>query len=348
MTTAPPTTRTTQQQTAVAIREEPTLSTFQVIERVIAAGDLAGMKPQERVDFYWRTCESLGLNPLSRPFEFINLNGKLTMYARKDATDQLRRINRVTVTGIRRDKDDELGLVTVYATVRDGDGREDESSGIVNIKGLSGEALANALMKAETKAKRRATLSLVGLGFLDESEIEGADRVDVDPTTGEIAPKAKPASLLDAVKAQQAAMATHTTDIPTSTTQAPPDNATSTVDATTPPDEVEGEVREVEEPSAFDNAPAAASDLLERLRDLAEEHASTAAATPEQIAAVRASAFADWPSALINAGIEAAFGSKAKGRPTAGQVRAIEVAADNLGPEAFREQWSAMVAGAQA
>jgi hypothetical protein len=29
------------------------------------------MSAQERVAFYWRTCESLGLNPLTRPFEFI-------------------------------------------------------------------------------------------------------------------------------------------------------------------------------------------------------------------------------------------------------------------------------------
>jgi hypothetical protein len=68
--------------TAVATRaEEPQLTPFEVIERVITQGDLAKMSAQERVAFYWRTCESLGLNPLTRPFEFINLNGKLTMYA---------------------------------------------------------------------------------------------------------------------------------------------------------------------------------------------------------------------------------------------------------------------------
>jgi hypothetical protein len=44
-------------------------------------------------------------------------------------------------------------------------------------------------MKAETKAKRRVTLSLVGLGLLDESElatIPNARIVDVDATTGKI------------------------------------------------------------------------------------------------------------------------------------------------------------------
>ena len=202
------TTATAPEQTkAVARATEPTLTTFEVIERVITAGDLGRMTPAERIDFYWRTCESLGLNPLTRPFEFITLNGKLTMYARKDATDQLRKINVVTVTSLTREKDDELGLITVNARGRDKTGREDEATGVVNIKGLSGEALANALMKAETKAKRRLTLSLVGLGFLDESEVEGAERVDVDPQTGEITERAKPKSLLESVREQQEAMA---------------------------------------------------------------------------------------------------------------------------------------------
>lgn len=192
--------------TAVAVRpEQPALTPFQVIEQVITKGDIAQMTPDQRVAFYWRTCESLGLNPLTRPFEFISLNGKLVMYARKDATDQLRKINAVTVTEIRRDKDDDLGLLTVYARGRDRTGREDEATGVVNIKGLSGDALANAVMKAETKAKRRLTLSLVGLGFLDESELE-APSVDVDPTTGEIRERAKPASLLEKVAAQREAL----------------------------------------------------------------------------------------------------------------------------------------------
>lgn len=192
--------------TAVATRAaQPTLTPFEVIERVVTNGDLSKMTAQDRVAFYWRTCESLGLNPMTRPFEFHNLNGKLVMYAKKDATDQLRRINGVTVTDLKRDKDDELGLITVTVSGRDRSNREDQATGVVSIKGLSGEALANALMKAETKAKRRLTLSLVGLGFLDESEIDGAT-ADVDPTTGEIVERAKPKSLLESVRAQQAAM----------------------------------------------------------------------------------------------------------------------------------------------
>lgn len=185
--------------------EQPELTPFQVVERVITSGDLAQMKPQERVAFYWRTCESLGLNPLTRPFEFISLNSKLTMYARKDATDQLRKINAVSVTKLERERTDDMMMVTAYG--RDRSGREDSAIGAVSIKGLAGEALANALMKAETKAKRRMTLSLVGLGFLDETEIDGADPVDVDPTTGEITAKVAPRTLLEAVHRQQEKLA---------------------------------------------------------------------------------------------------------------------------------------------
>jgi len=63
----------------------------------------------------------------------------------------------------------DICLVTAYAqTVT----RSDASTGAVSIKGLSGDALANAMMKAETKAKRRVTLSICGLGLLDETEVE--------------------------------------------------------------------------------------------------------------------------------------------------------------------------------
>ena len=63
------------------------------------------------------------------------------------------------------------------------------ATGAVSLAGLSGEAKANAFMKAETKACRRATLRLIGLGWLDESEtasIPGAQHVDVNAETGEI------------------------------------------------------------------------------------------------------------------------------------------------------------------
>jgi hypothetical protein len=65
------------------------------------------------------------------------------------------------------------GLLTVHVRARTPDGREDEDFGVVSIPdSLKGDNRANAIMKAITKAKRRVTLSICGLGMLDESEVE--------------------------------------------------------------------------------------------------------------------------------------------------------------------------------
>lgn len=169
-----------------------------ILERVVVAGDLSRLSPEDRLLYYRQVCESLGLNPLTRPFDYIVLNGKLTLYARKDATDQLRRIHGISVRIVAREMVEPLGLYVVTARATAPDGREDESIGVVSVKGFSGDALANALMKAETKAKRRATLSLVGLGWTDESEVEsvpGATAIRVDHETGEILDSLPPAEL---------------------------------------------------------------------------------------------------------------------------------------------------------
>ena len=54
------------------------------VEQVVLMGDLVRLTPGQRVNYYRRVCESLGLNYLTRPFEYITLNGKLTLYARRD------------------------------------------------------------------------------------------------------------------------------------------------------------------------------------------------------------------------------------------------------------------------
>ncbi len=147
-----------------------TTTAISTIERVLIQGDLAPLKPDERVQYYRQVCESVGLNPLTKPFEYITLNGKLQLYARKDCTDQLRKRDGVSIYDLKSAQVGDIYVVT--ASARNRDGREDCATGAVAIKGLSGDNLANALMKAETKSKRRVTLSLCGLGMLDETELE--------------------------------------------------------------------------------------------------------------------------------------------------------------------------------
>lgn len=142
----------------------------EVMENVLIRGDIAKLTVEERGQYYFQLCQSLGLNALTQPFEYITLNGKLRLYAKKDCTDQLRSVHGISVNDLIESERE--GVFMVKAKVSNAKGRTDVSTGAVNIKGLMGEALANALMKAETKAKRRATLSICGLGMLDETEIE--------------------------------------------------------------------------------------------------------------------------------------------------------------------------------
>lgn len=139
------------------------------LERVLIKGDLRPLTDEERVQYYRAVCDSVGLNPLTQPFEYLDLNGKLTLYARKGCTDQLRGIHRVSIERIEVATLE--GVFEVLAYARNGEGRTDVDLGAANIAGLRGEALVNAKLKAVTKAKRRVTLSICGLGMLDESEV---------------------------------------------------------------------------------------------------------------------------------------------------------------------------------
>lgn len=157
-----------------------------IMERVLIVGDLAQLTPQERVNYYRSVCESVGLNPLTKPFDYISLNGKLTLYAKKDATDQLRRINDVSIGKPDIQFQDDLIIVTVEG--RTPNGRTDSDIGVLRKGSMNGD-VSNALMKAVTKAKRRLTLSICGLGWLDETEVEtipDAKPTTVIPETGEI------------------------------------------------------------------------------------------------------------------------------------------------------------------
>ena len=139
-------------------------------ERALILGDLAGLKADERLSYYKAVCESVGLNPLTKPFDYITLNGKMVLYATRACTDQLRRIHGVSVLELQESRQD--GVLSITCKVSDKSGRTDIATGALAISNLKGSDLANALMKAETKAKRRATLSLCGLGVLDETELD--------------------------------------------------------------------------------------------------------------------------------------------------------------------------------
>lgn len=144
-------------------------SQAQMTESVLLGGDLSKLTPAQRVNYYRSVCDSIGLNYLTKPFEYITLNGKLTLYARKDATDQLRKIHSVSIIDVNIVETEKQFIVKVKG--QDATGRTDMEVGVVNKGDMKGDT-ANAQMKAVTKAKRRLTLSMCGLGWLDETEVQ--------------------------------------------------------------------------------------------------------------------------------------------------------------------------------
>jgi hypothetical protein len=126
-----------------------------------------------------------------KPFMVMTTSQGKFLYATKAFTDWVRKSEGISFTSVTREFIDDLVIVTVTAVTKDG--RTDTSTGVAAIANmvktqsgdyiavpLSSEGKANAIMKAETKAKRRVTLSLGGFGVTDEAELDTIPNVKVE------------------------------------------------------------------------------------------------------------------------------------------------------------------------
>lgn len=166
-----------------------------LINKLVMEGDLAKFTDEEQLAYYYAVCERAGLDPLSQPLEYLTLNKKLVLYFKSKSTDQIagnrglsRRVVDTKMVG---------AVYLVIAECTDRAGRVEQSTGAASIQGLTGDNLVNAMLRAESKAKRRSVISFTGLGFMDESDadsIPGAMRVEgpkpnphqADADTGEV------------------------------------------------------------------------------------------------------------------------------------------------------------------
>ena len=187
------------------------------MEKLFLKGDLSVLTSQEKVSYYNEYCKRLGLDPFTQPFKLLNLQGKEILYCDRSGTQQLSKIHSVSHEIKSREVINGCYVVTAQASVT---GRHTESIGAVPINkangtwetassgkkflkpdgtftALTGDDLCNAMMKAETKAKRRATLDLLGLGVLDETEVETIPNVqtieikEAEPVTQQAIANAK-------------------------------------------------------------------------------------------------------------------------------------------------------------
>ena len=155
------------------------------IESFVARGDWSGLDPHQRALAYTKVCEQHGLNPLSQPFAFLRLNGKEVLYATRGATDQLAAMHRLTRKIVDGPKVVDIAGTKVALCVAEAthpNGRSETATATLPLVDP-----VNLFMKLETKAKRRVTLSILGLGVLDEQELDTipeavkGDAPQVDP-----------------------------------------------------------------------------------------------------------------------------------------------------------------------
>jgi hypothetical protein len=141
-----------------------------IIESIVTKGDLSGLNQQQKVAYYNYRCQQIGLDPSAKPFDLLNLSGKQVLYANAGATQQLCSMHKLSTQITHRERVDDIYLVSCRVT--GADGRISENQGAVSVANLKGDALANAILKATTKAIRRSVLAHCGLGMLDETEVE--------------------------------------------------------------------------------------------------------------------------------------------------------------------------------
>jgi len=142
----------------------------EAIFKLVSSGDMKSLTQEQKTQYIKLRCEAMGIDWRTAPLRLLTLQGKEILYAPKEATDQLAAKHGVVCEIVSQTTEGSIRTVTVRARSRDG--RQTDEIGCVSIGNASGDVLCNLLMKAVTKAKRRAILSVCGLGMMDESELE--------------------------------------------------------------------------------------------------------------------------------------------------------------------------------
>lgn len=139
------------------------------IDNFMVRADINSMNEAQIDKYVKKLCELVAINPITRPFDIFTQKGKKVIYANKGCAEQLRNIWHISIRIVKREVIEGVYTVTVAAQMGD---RVDESTGCVWIEGIKGDERANAMMKAETKGKRRVTLSICGLNMPDDLEVD--------------------------------------------------------------------------------------------------------------------------------------------------------------------------------
>ncbi len=144
------------------------------VKELVVTGELSKLTEDQRIQHYLQVCTSLGLDYRIHPLEYLWVDDpkggrRLILYVLRAGSDALRVQNGIDIIDLIETTAD--GIVSYKVKAKDKHGRTDMSIGAVSVQGKNTHDRANAMMAAETKAKRRVTLALSGCGLLDESEV---------------------------------------------------------------------------------------------------------------------------------------------------------------------------------
>lgn len=176
---------------AIVTKEANALALDNGLKQYYRNGNLIGLNQDQKDAVLVELCKRYNLDLVLTPFVKIDFRGVEKFYLTASGTDQIAAQQNLTRKITEFKLNQELGLVECRATVTNADKSRSEDSisfypitkfsqtrdaqGKLSVTStmLQGEELANALMKAQTKAIRRATLSFVGMasGVADESEV---------------------------------------------------------------------------------------------------------------------------------------------------------------------------------
>lgn len=151
--------------------------TPEALKQALAKQDLKGLSEESKMKYLFHLSESLGFNPLTKPFEILSFRGQEKVYPTKSAASQA-----AANSGLSFEKTDEemkevqsgVWLYKVWYRGTLPDGRADEDMGAVPIYQSDDPGTkCDKQMKAVTKAKRRLALSITGIGLDDRPDMDG-------------------------------------------------------------------------------------------------------------------------------------------------------------------------------
>ena len=145
---------------------------------ILARGNIASLSEEDRTKYILALCDALCLDPRFKPIDLISgQGGTVTPYLNRGATDSLARREGIQRTTVVPPKEVEInGVKCVLCVARATDvktGRYEE-----RVATAVNKDAGNAFMRVETKAIRRATIALLGIGLIDESELDGIRGAD--------------------------------------------------------------------------------------------------------------------------------------------------------------------------